>query len=139
MREVKEIKFTKATGPKFIARLAFNALGLWIAARLSDNIEYGDSLWVIFWAAVIFSLVNAVLKPVLILLTFPAIIITLGLFMLVINGTMVWLVSEIYGPFDVNTFGAAILAAIIIWIVNYGLSMFFASSKLEVETRRIDE
>lgn len=117
---------TRRTAPRFVARLLMNALGLWIAARLSRNIDYQDSLVVIAVAALIFSLINAIIRPLLIILALPAIVLTLGLFMLVINGLMVWLVSALYPSFEVRTFGAAIVAAIIIWVVNYSLSMFFS-------------
>ena len=123
----EEMVLTKATWTRFIARLLMNALGLWIAARLSRNIDYQDSLWVIAVAALLFSVINALIRPIVIIFTLPAVVLTLGLFMLVINGLMVWLVSAIYPPFEVRTFGAAVLAAIIVWIVNYGLSMFFSS------------
>jgi putative membrane protein len=128
------VAITKSTGPRFVVRLLINALGLWIAARLSRNIDYQDSLAVIAVAALIFSLINAVLRPIVIILSLPAIILTLGFFMLVINGFMVWLVSVIYPSFEVRTFGAAVMAAIIIWIVNYGLSVFF--SRQTVTTHR---
>lgn len=108
-----------------MARLLANAIGLWVAARLSRNIDYNDSLLVIGVAALIFSFFNAILRPILIILALPAIILTLGLFMLVVNGVVVWLVSALYPPFEVRTFGAAVLAAIIVWLVNYGLSIFF--------------
>lgn len=125
----KEIIFTRATGPRFLARLLMNALGLWVAARLSRNIDYQDSLAVIAIAALIFSVINAVLRPIMIILALPAIVLSLGLFMLVINGLVVWLVGAIYPAFEVRTFGAAVLAAIIVWLVNYGLSIFFAGDK----------
>ncbi len=118
--------FTKSIGPRFSARLVMNILGLFIAARLSRNIDYQDSLWVVAVAGLIFSLVNAFIRPLVIILALPAIVLSLGLFMLVVNGLMVLLVSKIYPPFEVLTFGAAVWAAIIVWIVNYGLSMFFS-------------
>ncbi|HIA91938.1 TPA: phage holin family protein [Candidatus Saccharibacteria bacterium] len=131
--ENKTVTFSKGSAPKLVVRLGFNALGLWIAARLSENIDYQNSLVVIAVAALIFTAVNAVIRPVLVLLTLPAVILSLGFFMLIINGFMVYLTSALYDSFEVKTFGAAIMTAIIVWIVNYGLSMFFASSKLEVK------
>jgi putative membrane protein len=128
----KEIVFTKRTGPRFVVRLIANALGLFIAARLSRNIDYEGGLTVIAVAALIFSLINAVLRPLLVILALPAIVLSLGLFMLVINGLMVWLVSALYPPFEVRSFGAAVLAAIIVWLVNYCLSLFF-SRDIEVK------
>lgn len=131
----QEVLFTKQMAPNFLARLLMNGLGLWIAAQLSANIDYSDNLWVIVIAALIFSIVNAIIRPILIILALPAIILTLGLFMLVVNGFMVWLVSTLYPPFEVRTFGAAVIAAILVWIVNYGLSIFF-SRHVEVRYER---
>jgi|AntRauTorcE11897_2_1112592.scaffolds.fasta_scaffold00196_13 putative membrane protein len=131
MDSKKTIYFSKGEGPRFITRLFFNGLGLWIAARLSENISYDDSLFVIAIAALLFSVVNAIIRPVVVVLTLPAILLTLGLFMLVINALMVLLVSALYPPFVVDGFLAAVMAAIITWIVNYGLSMFFERSTLE--------
>lgn len=129
----KTIYFSKGHGPKFVTRLLFNGLGLWIAARLSVDITYDDSVVVIAVAALIFSVINAVIRPIVVVLTLPAILLTLGLFMLVINALMVLLVSALYPPFVVDGFTAAVVAAIIIWIVNYGLSMFFERSTLETK------
>jgi putative membrane protein len=127
----KTIYFSKGHAPRFITRILFNALGIWIAARLSTSITYDDSLLVIAVAALLFSIANAIIRPVVVVLTLPAILLTLGLFMLVINALMVLLVSALYPPFVVSGFGSAVVAAIIIWIVNYGLSMFFERSTLE--------
>lgn len=131
----QDIVFTKQQAPGFLARLVMNGLGLWIAARLSENIDYQENFWVIVVAAIIFSVANAILRPIIIILSLPAIILTLGLFMLVVNGFMVWLVSTLYSPFEVKTFGSSVLAAIIIWLVNYGLSIFF-SRHVEVRYQR---
>lgn len=97
-------------------------MGLWIAARLIPGIDYNDELHVIIIAALIFSIVNALIRPVAILLSMPAIIITLGFFMLVVNGLMLYLVTVIYPSFRIETFPRTILAVMIVWLVNYTLS-----------------
>ena len=105
---------------KFVARWAVCALGLWIAAailgasRLSVDGHWGAYITAGFFLA----LVNMALKPVLIFLSFPAIIISLGLFMLVVNGFLVLLASRIYNPLFVKNLGVAIVAGIIIGLVN---------------------
>lgn len=99
-------------------------MGLFIAARLLPGIAYGEKLRVIIVAALVFSLVNAVVRPLIVLLSLPAIILTLGFFTLVINTLMLYLVSIIYPRFQVETFGAALLAVIIVWLVNYAVSVF---------------
>lgn len=108
---------------RFLSRLIANTLGLWLAARLLSGVSYGDDLWVLLIAALIFSLVNMLIKPLLVILSLPAIIFSLGLFMLIINGFMLYLVTLIYPQFTVDSFGAALLTVIIVWLVNYLVSM----------------
>jgi len=95
------------------------ALGLWIAAGfLGGSITYNDEISIIAVAGLILALVNTVIKPLVVLLSLPAILFSLGLFMIVINGLMVWLASYFYNPFEVTSFAAAMLAGVIIGIVN---------------------
>ena len=112
-----------------LLRWAANGLGLWIADRLISGVEAGDNGWVIVIAAFIFSLVNMVIRPIVTILTLPAVILSLGLFMLVINALMLYLVTVIYPEFVVASFGAAVLTVIIVWLANYGLSMLFDQRK----------
>ncbi len=107
---------------QLLIRLAANGLGLWLAGELVPGIDYSDSLAVLLVATVIFSLVNAFIRPIAVLLALPAIILTLGLFTLVINSLMLYLVTLLYEPFAVMSFGAAIIGVIIIWIVNYAVN-----------------
>lgn len=107
---------------QFLIRLVANGLGLWIAAELITGIDYGNDWMVLAIAVLIFSLVNAFLRPILVLLTLPAIILTLGLFTLLINGFLLWLVTVLYEPFTIDTFGAAVIAVIIIWVANHAIN-----------------
>ncbi|MBU1146517.1 phage holin family protein [Patescibacteria group bacterium] len=70
-------------------------------------------------AALVLGLVNAVIRPLLILLTLPVNILTLGLFTLVINALMLWFVASIVKGFDVRNFAAAFLGALILWLVGW--------------------
>src|SRR3990167_7888645 len=108
----------------FLLRWLANGVGLWIAARLIPGISYNEQLHVIVIAALIFSFVNALVRPVAVLLSLPAIVITLGFFMLVINGLMLWLVTVIYPSFQIATFPRTVLAVMVVWLVNYTLSTF---------------
>lgn len=103
----------------FILRWLVNFLGLWAAASLLSGIDYTGRLRVLIWAALIFSIVNAVLRPLIVLLTLPAIVWTLGLFMLVINSLMLYLVDFLYPKFSITSVRSAVMAVIIIWGVNY--------------------
>jgi putative membrane protein len=97
---------------------ASNLLALWVAARLVEGITYG-SFWWLLLAALVFGLVNLVVRPLLILLTLPAVILTLGIALLFINALMLLLTSALVPDFDVaDFFWAAVLGALIIWIVN---------------------
>lgn len=86
---------------------------------LKDWITYDSRIGVIIMAGFILAVVNSVIKPVVIILSLPAILFSLGLFMIVINGLMVLLVSKLYPELQVTSFGAAMLAGMIIGLVNY--------------------
>lgn len=108
---------------KFSLRWLVNFLGLWAAAVLmSGSIGYGDKLRVLIVAAFVFSLVNAVIRPIIVILSLPAIVLTLGLFTFVVNAFMLYLVTLIYPSFQLRSFWTAVVAAIIVWIVNYILN-----------------
>ncbi len=105
---------------RFLVRWLICALGLWISAQLlSNHIMYGDRFFVIVMAGLLLAIINAIIKPVVVILSLPAILFTLGLFMIVINGFTVFLVSWLYAPLEITNFWAAILAGMIIGLVNY--------------------
>ena len=105
----------------FFIRAAIVGLGLWVASRLIPGIEIRDAASLL-WAAILLAIVNAIVRPVLVLLTLPITLLTLGLFLLVINGLMVELVSALLTGFYVAGLGSAILCALIVtltsWVVN---------------------
>ena len=86
---------------------------------LGNDINYNNRLTVIVISGFILALVNAILKPLIVLLALPAILVTLGLFMIVINGLMLILVSAIYPSLQISGFGIALLAGMVIGLVNY--------------------
>ncbi|HVI60933.1 MAG TPA: phage holin family protein [Candidatus Saccharimonadales bacterium] len=107
---------------RFLVRWLVCGLGLWIAANLlSDSISYG-SLGVIVIAGLLLAVLNIILKPILVILSLPAIVLTLGLFMIIINGLTVFIVSKLYAPLEVTNFWAAIFAGMVIGLVNYLVS-----------------
>ena len=115
-------------------RLAINALALYLAVGTGwiNGIEGGETQW---WAylimALIFTLVNALLKPILKLLTCPFILLTLGLFTLVINTLLFWLTGLLGGVFGsgfgyrIETFWAGLLGALLVGVVNTVLTLIF--------------
>lgn len=103
------------------------SLGLWVAAALlgSERLAYQSRLGVIVMAGLVLALINVVIRPLVIILSLPAILFSLGLFMIVINGLMVLLASYFYTPLHVKNFGTAIVAGVVIGLVNYLVSAFF--------------
>ena len=81
--------------------------------------SYGGSIGVILIAGVVLSILNILIKPFLILISLPAILFSLGLFMIVINGLIVFLTSKLYPALQLSSFWAAIFAGIVIGLVNY--------------------
>lgn len=105
---------------KFIFRWFVSSLGLWVAAGLlGSSIDYQSKFRVIVFAGLVLAIVNTLVKPIVVLISLPALIITLGLFMIVINGLMVMLASHLYSGLHVTNFWAAMLAGMIIGLVNY--------------------
>jgi putative membrane protein len=110
---------------RFLLRWLLNSLGLWVAVRLLNGhgVTYDESQGFVlfFWAGLVLSLVNVVLKPIIVILSLPAILLTLGLFTLLVNGFMVWIAAVLVGGLTI-TFWAAVLAGMIISLINYVLT-----------------
>ena len=121
----------------FIIRWVLNSLGLWIAVRIFGTgyigVQPDMSIAVFLLAGLIFSVVNAVFKPIAIILSLPAILVTLGLFTVVVNGFMVY-ISLILAPSLKMTFLHSILTGLIMSLVNY-----IVSSALELNYGRTQE
>jgi putative membrane protein len=112
---------------------ATNFAALWVAAKLVEGITYGSIWWLLF-AALVFGLVNLVVRPLVVLLTLPAVILTLGIALLLINALMLLLTSALVPDFDVaDFFWAAMLGALIVWVVNMVLHALLGDFK---ESRR---
>jgi putative membrane protein len=101
----------------FLVRAAVAALGLWVATLLVGGLHIADPGTLVL-AAVLLGVCNAVVKPVLILLTLPATVLSLGLFLLVINGAVLALVAWMLPGFTMAGFGSAILGALIVSLVS---------------------
>lgn len=116
---------------KFAVRWGATTLGLWIAAALlgSARLSVGDKWSTVVIAGLLLALVNTALKPLLIFLSIPALIISLGLFMLVVNGALILIASWLYGPFFVANFGVAVIAGIIVGLINILVSQLLEELK----------
>lgn len=108
---------------RFITRWFVCSLGLWIAAGLlGERIAVQNSVGVIIISGLVLAIINTFIKPIVIILSLPAILFSLGLFMIVINGLMVYLASQLYGGLYVKSFASAMLAGVVIGLVNYLVS-----------------
>jgi putative membrane protein len=114
----------------------FNIIALWVAAELLSGIGYADDEWVLVLAALVFGLANIFVKPLVILLTLPLVILTLGVALFFVNLLMLYLTSWIVDDFSVDSFGAAIVATIIVWVVNAVLAAVFERDERDVAARR---
>ena len=114
---------------KFLLRWLINGLGLWAAAAVLPGVHYGNRAGVLIVAALIFSLVNALIRPLIVILALPAIVLTLGLFTFVVNGFMLYLTTLIYHPLHITSFWQALLAVVIVWIVNYILTYLMEGAR----------
>jgi putative membrane protein len=103
---------------RFIIRALFAALGLWLAARFVPGVHVRDAETVVF-AALLLGLVNAFIRPVVIVLTLPLTLVTLGLFILVVNALMILLVAGFLPGFEVHGLLAGILAAIVTGLTSW--------------------
>jgi putative membrane protein len=106
---------------RLLIRWVSNVAALFVAAWLLSGVTYGDEWWTLLIAAAVFTLVNAWVKPILTVLSIPFILLTLGLFMLVLNALMLYLTDWLVADFDIRSFGAGILAAVIVSVVNWAL------------------
>lgn len=117
---------------RFALRWFVCSLGLWIAAGLlSGSITYQERVSVIVIGGLVLALVNAVIKPIVVIFSLPALLLTLGFFMIVVNGLMVYLVSALYKPLHVTNFWAAMFAGIIIGLVNYLVTTIIETDRTE--------
>jgi putative membrane protein len=108
----------------FILRATLAALGLWVATTLISGLAIADPMTLVL-AAVLLGVCNAVVKPVLVILTLPATVLSLGLFLLVINGAMLALVAWMLPGFTIAGFGSAVLGAMIVSVTGIIGSLVF--------------
>jgi putative membrane protein len=128
----------------FLVRLLITALGLWVADQLLPGITITGTGALIV-SALLLGVVNAVIRPILLILTLPLTVLTLGLFILIVNGISLALVAWLVPGFAVAGLGSATLAAIIVGLTSWAASAFIGGSgriermhRVEVTGRRID-
>jgi putative membrane protein len=120
--------------PGLLARLLITAFGLWVADVALDGIWF-EGAAPLFVAALLLGFANAFIRPIVIFLTFPITLATLGLFLFVVNGAMLLLVDRIMAPMHVEGLGPAIMACVIVGITGW-LANGFVGSRGRVEVWR---
>jgi len=128
----------------FLFRLIITALGLWAAATIVPGVSI-TGVGNLIVAALLLGLVNAVIRPVILILTLPLTVITLGLFILVVNGISLTLVAWLMPGFTISGLVAAVLGSIVVGLTSWLASSFVGSSgrierirRVEVTGRRIE-
>lgn len=111
----------------FLFRWMVTALGVVVAASLIRGIRY-DSLGALIGAALLLGILNAFVRPILLILSAPLILLTLGFFILVVNALMLYWVSGLVIGFHVDGFGSAFWGALVIGIISWMMSAFFRGS-----------
>lgn len=120
----------------FLLRVLVNAAAIYAAAALVPGIALAG-LGAALIAGLVLGLVNAVVRPILVLLTLPVTLLTLGLFLLVLNGLCLWLTSRLVPGFEVHGFWAAVLGAVLVSIVSWILTAFVSDrGRITAITRR---
>jgi putative membrane protein len=112
----------------YLIRLIITAAALWAAVSLVAGIEHTGPWTHLLGVALVFGLVNAIVRPILVSLTCPLILLTFGLFLFVLNGLMLWLTSAVAGAlglgFHVTGFLPAVIGGLVIGIVSAVLNLF---------------
>jgi putative membrane protein len=125
---------------QLLLRLVINAAALWAATRLVSGISFTGDWRFLFVVALVFAVLNVLVRPLLTLLTFPLLIVSLGLFIFVLNAFMLWLtgaLSEALGlGFQVDGFWPAFKGGLVVSLVSFALSLVVASDRRDHEVRR---
>ncbi|HEV8381997.1 MAG TPA: phage holin family protein [Gemmatimonadales bacterium] len=128
----------------FLLRLLITAFGLWVADRLLPGLAFTGTGALIV-SALLLGFVNAVIRPILLILTLPLTVLTLGFFILIVNGISLALVAWLVPGFAISGLGSATLGAIIVGLTSWAASAFIGGSgrieriqRVEVTGRRID-
>lgn len=120
----------------FLLRVVANALAIFLAAAIVPGIEIRGVLTAL-GAGLVLGIVNAVVRPILVILTLPLTLVTLGLFLFVLNGLCLLLTSLLVKGFEVHGFWAAVFAALIVSVVSWLLTAFVSDrGRIVVITRR---
>lgn len=120
----------------FILRVAIVALGLWLATQIFSGLRF-DGAGTLLWAALLLGIVNAIIRPIAVILTLPLTLLTLGLFLIVINAAMLALVALLLDGFQISGFWTAVGASLVVSLTSWIASGLIGSNgKFEVMTSK---
>ena len=120
----------------FLLRVLINAVAIYVVAVIVPGIEV-DGVLTALGAGLVLGVINAVVRPILVVLTFPVTLVTLGLFLLVLNGLCLWLTSLLVKGFQVHGFWAAVFGALLVSVVSWVLTTFVSDrGRIVLITRR---
>ncbi|MBV8145535.1 MAG: phage holin family protein [Gammaproteobacteria bacterium] len=119
----------------FALRVVITAIGLWLATQWVTGVSV-DSTGTLILAGLLLGLVNAIIRPIAFILTLPITLLTLGLFLFVLNAAMVWLVGAILPGFHAPWFMPAFLTSIIVWLTGWIGSWLIGHRGFERYARR---
>jgi len=125
--------------PGLIIRWVTTACALWLTSLIVKGIEV-DGIGALFFAAVVLGIFNAILRPLVLIITFPINLLTLGLFTFIINGLMLKLTSDVVRGFAVHGFWSAVIGALLLSLISFALNLFISDSgRIEyIELQRLD-
>ena len=120
----------------FLLRWSGNTIGLW-AASLVGIVTLNGNFLKFLIAGLLLALLNSLMKPLLVIFTLPLITYTMGLFLIIINGVIMVVLSWLYGPLSINSFWQALLAGTIVGLLNYIISFGLDKKDNIVERRTV--
>jgi putative membrane protein len=121
---------------RLVLRFAGNVAALWVAAQLLDGVSYGSDAGTLALAALVLTIANAIVKPIVTVLAIPLIIVTLGVALFFVSLAMLELTAWLVDGFRIDGLGDAVAATFIVWLVNVVFTATTRSRKGERERRR---
>jgi putative membrane protein len=110
-----------------VIRWVTTACALWVVSLVVEGIEV-EGIAPLFFAAIVLGILNAILRPLVLLITFPINLVTLGLFTFVINGAMLKLTSDVVRGFSVHGFWSAVIGALLLSVFSFLLNLFISDT-----------
>ncbi|NND03010.1 MAG: phage holin family protein [Acidimicrobiia bacterium] len=121
---------------RILIRVGINAMALFVAAGLVGGITLEEGFWKLVLVAAIFGIINAVLKPILVFLSIPFIVVTFGIALIVINALMLVITDALTAALEIDGFGPALLGAVIISVLSWTANRILPDSKKRASSSR---